>query len=117
MNPDSRQYHDVKEVRRVGGKGEGGLKLVKAGKYIRTARSKESSVCGSLCVRGKYNFYFFSYLTILTIPFYIGTSNNCNTRMGKEPGGQRGARVRRFLKVLPDECVIFDANWNGGVSH
>ena len=31
MNPDRRQYHDVKEVRRVGGKGSG-TKVGKGGK-------------------------------------------------------------------------------------
>jgi hypothetical protein len=46
MNPDRRQYHDVKEVRRAGGgggTGRGGLKLIR-----REKRRTEPSVCGPL---------------------------------------------------------------------
>jgi hypothetical protein len=37
MNPDRRQYYDVKEVRRVGGKGEGegGIKSGKGVKILK----------------------------------------------------------------------------------
>ncbi len=52
MNPDRRQYHDVKEVRREGGRGRG-IKVGKGGKILYGQSSLKSSLFAVLSVCGK----------------------------------------------------------------